>query len=73
MKEEARPPVPRAYYGTLELAAEAARLRLEKWQTTAPWRDELDACFAVANDSPNWGLEPAWSELVREVRATWNR
>jgi hypothetical protein len=62
-------PVPHVHYGSLELAVEAVRLRLEAWAKTYPWRDELDACFAVACESPNWGLEPRWSELVNEVRA----
>jgi hypothetical protein len=63
------PPMPRTYYATLQLAAERALLYLEGWKQSKPWRDSLDACFAVANESPNWGLEPAWSELLREVRA----
>jgi hypothetical protein len=58
--------------GSLAEAVAKAEAFLEYWKGPGakPWRDELDACFAVATapSGAKWGSGLNWRQLVAVVK-----
>jgi hypothetical protein len=55
---------------TLDQAVTKAEAILKYWRGPGgkPWRDELDACYAVATHDRKWSQSLNWRQLVAVVK-----